>query len=315
MNSVKKYFTLIFLFLGLLFLPFLVEAEEKNDITLYLFHGDGCPHCAEEIAFLDSIEDKYKNLKIVKYEVWYHDDNADLDKKVRESLEVDNSYVPMTVIGDTVLIGFSSSNANKIERAIKYYSEEEYIDQVSRIIDGTFDKNERKEENGFEEKEKESDEEVTIDVPIFGTVNLKNVSLTTAAVLIGFIDGFNPCAMWVLLFLISILIGMKDRRRMWILGLSFLLTSALIYMLIMLSWVSVVIKITTIVWIRNIIAIIAIIGGLWNLRSYLKSNDSGCEVVDDKRRKSIFKRIRKFTSEKSFFLAFIGVIGLAISVN
>jgi len=157
---------------------------------------------------------------------------------------------------------------------------------------------------------------MTVDVPIFGKVNVKNVSLMSAAVVIGFVDGFNPCAMWVLLFLISVLIGMKDRKRMWALGLTFLVTSALVYMLIMLSFVNIAVKITMITWVRNIIAIIAIIGAIVNFRSYLKTKDeSGCEVVDDKKRKKMFSKIRKFTSEKSFLLALVGVIGLAISVN
>ena len=302
----KKLFLSVFLFLGIFCIPFSVLGKEK--VTLYLFHGDGCPHCAEEIAFLGTIKDKYEDLEIVKYEVWYHDENSELDKKVREAFDIDHVYVPMTVIGDTVIIGFSG-NGSKIERAIQYYLEGDYTDQVAKIIDGTFEKREKTEEDGFSLKEKESDEEVTIGVPFFGKVNLKNVSLTTAAVLIGFIDGFNPCAMWVLLFLISVLIGMKDRKRMWILGLAFLLTSALIYLLIMLSWISIVLKITTIIWIRNVIAVVAVLGGLWNFYSYLKSSDSGCEVVDDKRRKSILK------SEKSFLLALFGIIGLAISVN
>ena len=307
-----KKIIVFLLFFCLLWIP--VQAEEKEKITLYLFHGNGCPHCAEEIEFLKKIENKY-DIKIEKYEVWYNKENAELDKKIRESMDITNSYVPMTVIGDTVLIGYSSSTASKIERAIQHYSEEKYTDQVSKIIDGTFEKKEKTLENDFSQKEKELDEKVTIDVPFFGQVNLKNVSLTTASVLIGFIDGFNPCAMWVLLFLISVLIGMKDRKRMWILGLTFLFTSAFVYMLIMLSWITIVIKITAIVWIRNIIALVALMGGLWNLRSFLKTRDSGCEIVDDDKRKNIFKKIRKFTSEKNFILAVLGVMGLAISVN
>ena len=108
---------------------------------------------------------------------------------------------------------------------------------------------------------------------------------------------------------------MNNKKRMWILGITFLLTSALVYLGIMLSWIEIVVKITAIIWIRNIIAIVALIGGIINLRSFIKSNDSGCEVVDDKKRKKIFQKIRKFTSEKSFFLAIIGIVGLAISVN
>ena len=142
---------------------------------------------------------------------------------------------------------------------------------MSKIIDGSFVKIENKDDK-FTEEEKRTDESMSVDVPFFGSVNLKKFSLVSAAALIGFIDGFNPCAMWVLLFLISVLIGMKNRRRMWTLGLSFLITSALVYMLIMLSWISIAVKITTVVLIRNIIAVVALIGGFINLWSYFKNS-------------------------------------------
>ena len=77
----------LFLFLGILFFPIFVHADD-NDIRLYLFHGDGCPHCAEELKFLDTIQDNYPNLEIVKYEVWYNDENAELLKKVEDAFDI-----------------------------------------------------------------------------------------------------------------------------------------------------------------------------------------------------------------------------------
>ncbi len=300
------------LLLVILLLPLTVKAENK--VTLYLFHGDGCPHCASEMEFLDGIKSKYKNLEIVKYEVWYNEENSEFLTKVKSSFGVDNSYVPTTVIGNTLITGYSESAGSKIERAIQYYSENDYIDQVQNIKNDTFDPNSLKED--FEKEEEKTDEEMTIKVPLLGEVNLKRVSLISSAVVIGLVDGFNPCAMWILLFLISVLIGMKNKKRMWTLGLAFLITSALVYMLIMLSWISIAVKITTVIWVRNIIAVVALIGAIINIRSYINSRrNGGCEVVDDKKRKNIFSKIRKFTSEKSFILALIGVIGLAISVN
>ena len=287
------------LFIFLLIFPLMVFAKEDDKIKLYLFHGDGCPHCAEELKFLNSIKKDYHNLKIIKYEVWYNKENAETLEKIKRELDVKDSGVPVTIIGDSVIIGYGSGTGGKIRRAIEYYQKEEYNDVVFEILTGTYEKKDLKETSFLKEEEK-SDKEMTMKIPIFGKVNLKKVSLVTAAVVIGFIDGFNPCAMWVLLFLISILIGMKDRRRMWILGLAFLFTSAFIYMLIMLSWVQIAVKITTIIWVRNIIAIIAFVGGVVNLYQFSKTNDSGCQVVDDRKRKKIFKKIRKFTSEKSF---------------
>ena len=300
------------LLLVILLLPLTVKAENK--VTLYLFHGDGCPHCAEEIGYLNSIESKYENLEIVKYEVWYNDENALLLQDVYNAYGITRNGVPTTVIGNTIIQGYGSTTGYKIERAIKYYSENEYIDQVEKIKNGNFEKIEIIDD--FKEEEKKTDDDMTIKVPLIGKLNLKKVSLISSAVVIGLVDGFNPCAMWILLFLISVLIGMKNKKRMWALGLTFLTTSALVYMLIMLSWITVAVKITTVIWVRNIIAGIALIGAFVNIRSYINSRkNGGCEVVDDKKRKNIFNKIRKFTSEKSFILALIGVIGLAVSVN
>ena len=315
MKKVIKLLILAFFFL----LPFNVFGLEEEKVKLYLFYGDGCPHCADEKVFLDNIDDKYPNLEIVKYEVWYNDENSKLLDLVEEKLHINRSGVPTTVIGREVIIGFNYSTASRIERAINFYLENEYIDVIEQIKNGTYveeikeeDKEEEKTE--FEKEEEKTDEESTIKVPFIGEVNLKNVSLMTSAVIIGLIDGFNPCAMWVLLFLISVLIGMKDKKRMWALGVTFLFVSAFIYMLIMLSWISIAVKMTTVIWIRNLIAILALIGAFVNIKSFFKSHD-GCNVVDDKKRKKIFKKIRKFTSEKSFLLAILGVVGLAVSVN
>lgn len=314
----KKIISYLLLFFLLLLTPFFVEAKEGEKIRLYLFYGDGCPHCAAEEKFLTSIEADYQNLEIIKYETWYNSSNAALLNKIESSLNIKRKGVPTTVIGDTVISGYSDSIGSKIERAINYYQENDYVDVVSQIKNGTYVKTQDAaddEVDEFSKEEEKTDEKVTVSVPVFGSINLKKVSLMSAAVIIGLIDGFNPCAMWILLFLISVLIGMKDRKRMWTLGLTFLITSALVYMVIMLSWINIAVKITTIVWIRNLIAIVALIGGVVNLKSFFTSHDSGCEVVDAKKRKKIFKRIREFTSEKSFVLALIGVMGLAISVN
>lgn len=303
----------ISLFLFLFFVPFFVFAKEDDQITLHFFHGNGCPHCAGEEKFLESIKDRYEYLNIKSYEVWYDEDNASFLSDIEKALSIKKSGVPLTVIGDTVISGYSENTQNRIIRAIEFFHENEYVDVVEKIKDGTYEK--PSDESEFDKDEKETDEEMTFNIPLLGKVNLKRVSLLASSVIIGLIDGFNPCAMWILLFLISVLIGMKDRKRMWIIGLTFLFTSALVYMLIMLSWIQIAVKITTVIWIRNLIAIVALIGSFINLRSYFKSNDSGCEVVDSKKRKKIFKRIREFTSEKSLFLALIGVIGLAVSVN
>jgi hypothetical protein len=110
---------------------------------------------------------------------------------------------------------------------------------------------------------------------------------------------------------------MKDKKRMWILGFTFLFTSAFVYFLAMLGLKS-ILSILAVGIVQKIIALVALIGGLVNLNSFRKDinkKDNGCNVVDAKKRKKILTKIQKFTNEKSFILALIGVITLALSVN
>ncbi len=156
-----------------------------------------------------------------------------------------------------------------------------------------------------------------INLPFVGVVNLREYSLPILAMLLGFVDGFNPCAMWVLIFLVTMLFNMKDRKKMWILGLTFIITSGIVYLLFLVSWLNLAVFLTKIALIRTIISIFAIVFGMTNIYHYFKDLNSevGCDVTDANKRQKIMSRIRKITSEEKFILAILGTIGLAASVN
>ena len=292
-----------------------VEARQK-EVKIYFFNGDGCPHCREEKKFLNKLTKKYSNVKVVSYEVWNNKNNQKLLEKVKLKMNVRKAGVPFTVIGNSYMSGYDETADNYFERAVKYYLEsDKYTDTVSLIKNNTLGN--KKIIDYFKQEDKKSDSTLKINIPIIGKVNLKNISLLSATITIGFIDGFNPCAMWVLLFIIGMLLGMKDKKRKWIIGLTFILTSALIYMLIMFSWLGIIFKISASIIFRRLIAVIAIVGAIINLNSYRKEKkeENGCHVIDSKKRKKIITKIKKFTSEKSLLLALIGVVALAISVN
>lgn len=296
----------------LLLLPTLVSAKEVN---LYLFHGDGCPHCAKEREYLKEIEKEYDDVNIHLYEVWYDTDNQELMEKVKKELNSSTNYVPLTIIGDKYTVGFNDNTKLMIKNNIEKCLKEDCEDVVGNVLAG---KTANETTIKKEVKEQKKDKEDSIkDLPILGKVDVKKVSLPIIAAVIGLVDGFNPCAMWVLIFLISMLLGTKDRKKMWILGLTFLFTSAFIYLLFMVAWLNVAIKMNTVIWLRIAIAIIAIIAAFINLKSFYKSlkKDTGCEVVDSKKRKNIIEKIKKFTLEKSLILGLLGVMTLAISVN
>lgn len=296
----------------LLLLPTLVSAKEVN---LYLFHGDGCPHCAKEREYLKEIEKEYDDVNIHLYEVWYDTDNQELMAKVKKELNSSTNYVPLTIIGDKYTVGFNDNTKLMIKNNIEKCLKEDCEDVVGNVLAG---KTANETTIKKEVKEPKKDKEDSIkDLPILGKVDVKKVSLPIMAAVIGLVDGFNPCAMWVLVFLISMLLGTKDRKKMWILGLTFLFTSAFIYLLFMVAWLNIAIKMNTVIWLRITIAIIAIIAAFINLKSFYKSlkKDTGCEVVDSKKRKNIIEKIKKFTLEKSLILGLLGVMTLAVSVN
>ena len=289
----------------LLLLPISISAKEK--VNLYLFHSETCMHCQAEIEYLKELEKEYDNLKIHLYEVDSHKDNAEKMIKVKEKLNIDSPNVPFTVIGNYYYIGFSDGIGDGIKELVEKYSNEPETNMVKPIL----------EDKEIPNIEMLNGEIKTINV--FGKdINPAKLSLPVLSIVLGTIDGFNPCAMWVLIFLISMLFNMKDRKKMWLLGIAFLVTSAVVYMLFMFAWLGVTTQLLTKVsWFKILIALVALTGAFINLKSFYKSikTGSGCEVVDNKKRKNIMTKIKKITTEKSFILALIGVMILAASVN
>lgn len=314
----KRSLKILFLVICLFSFCNVVNAvSEKNLVNIYLFHSYTCKHCKEEIKLLDELEKEYDNIKVYKYEV-NENGNGELLKNISEIMGSKVTGTPYTIIGNKVFSGYDYENSKgRFKGAIEYYSKYGYEDKVGEYISSI-------PLPSYEVKDTDPDVDEYISnyisykvkLPLIGEVKLKNLTLPLVTVVIGLADGFNPCAMWVLLFLISMLIGMKDKKRMWILGSTFLLTSALIYLIFMMSWLNLANLLISVVWVRVIIAVVSLVGGFINLRGYIKHRKvSGCDVVDDKKRNRIITRIKKFTTEKNFWLAILGVIVLAISVN
>lgn len=308
------------LFLSLMFfgLGIVLANEEKNLVNIYLFYSDTCPHCASEEKVIEELEKKYDNIVVYRYEVG-NSENARLLEEVAKIKDTTVTGVPFTVIGDKVYKGFSESDSKeRFMATIEYYSEYGYNDLVGEYIGGIELPSYQVDEENQEDLSKYIDDytNVKIDVPLIGSVDTKNLTLPVIAILIGLVDGFNPCAMWVLLFLISMLIGLKNKRRMLILGITFLTSSALIYLIFMLAWLNLASLLLSVNYVRLIIGFIALGGALINIVSYFKHhNDNGCSVVSEKKRGKIFAWIKKFTSDKNLVLAIFGIIVLSFSVN
>jgi thiol-disulfide isomerase/thioredoxin len=323
-NNYLKNFLITIASLFMLLNPFVnVFAQEQNlqaedTVNIYFFWGQGCPHCEKEKVFLKELEEKYPEVKVNDYEVWTNRGNLELMKEFGKRLDVDVRGVPFTVVGEHYVIGWLSAEytGKEIEEAVDCSLNKGCPDLGEEII------GEKKEVKG-EKEEKEEEEKNkgavgipdTMTLPIVGEIETKNFSLPLLTIVLGVLDGFNPCAMWTLVFLISLLLGLKDRKRMWILGIVFIVTSAFVYFLFMAAWLNFILFIGMVTWIRIAIGLVALIGGGYNLREYIVNKDGKCKVTNTEKRQKVFQKLKDITHRKSFWLAVGGIILLAFAVN
>ena len=312
-----------------LFFIFIQPSIARDKINLYFFYGDGCSHCAKEEKFLNKLEEERGDIKIFRYEVWYNRDNAQLLSSVGKELGLDTSGVPLLVIGNKSVAGYYSdkTTGEKIKEIIDYYTVNECSDVVVPILEKTGKSSVCP--HGCDQGDQECIHNCgcqadnlsgqappeTINVPVFGEIEIKDISLPIFTVLIGALDGFNPCAMWVLLFLISLLLGMKNRKKMWIFGSVFIFTSSLVYFLFLSAWLNLFLFLGFIFWVRLIIGVFAMGSGYYHLKEYFKNRKGTCPVTDDEKRRAWFERLKDVISKENFWLALGGIVILAAAVN
>jgi len=306
----KINFFIIFLFSACFLFFYPVQAENK--INVYFFWGEGCPHCAKEKELLDYYTSKYPYVQIFDFELYHNYSNGQILSEVASILNIRVDGIPFTVIGDKYFSGYSEAvSPDQILERIEYCYKNNCSDSLSQffqiglnnpVVDVS--------------KLKESEEnKKIIKIPGLGEINAVNVSLPLVATVMGILDGFNPCALWTLLFLISLLLGMKNKKRMWILGSAFIVASASIYFLFMAAWLNFILFIGFVIWVRFLIGGIAFLGGSYNLKEFFFNPNSGCKVANDEKRQKVFARLKQIIQRKSFLISFLGIILLAFAIN
>ncbi|MCG2770713.1 MAG: hypothetical protein L6277_01315 [Desulfobacterales bacterium] len=278
-------------------------------VTVYLFWTTGCPHCVHEKEFLAALKRRDQAVEVVVLEVSGSRENLELFRRVGKLLQADISGVPFTVIGNQYFIGWQdeSTTGRAMETAIQDARSRGAVDLVAGLLaapgptlPGGADKPAIPE---------------TLTLPVFGQVNLKYLSLGAITVIIGALDGFNPCAMWVLIFLINLLLGMEDRRKMWVLGSAFIIASGAVYFLLMTAWLNILVFLGFIFWIRIIIGLVALFAGGYNLKQYWTDVSGACTLSQGARRQRTMDRLKAVISTQKFWLALGGIVLLSFLVN
>lgn len=258
--------------------------------TIVLFHGEGCPHCAAERAFLAELVSRHPDVVVEEHEVWYDEDGRQLLQRTADELGFEPVGVPVTVIGKQVWIGFDEAVAAEIEQAATAAAATPLAieDQPPAVLD----------------------------VPILGEVSLAGTSLLAATVAIGFVDGVNPCSLWVLSLLLAMVAGRGSRRRVLLVGGTFLAVTAAMYGLYLLGMYSAASYLGGMGWLRLVVAVVAGAFGLLQVKDGLGVARGPSLSISPARRPGLYARMRPLASPDGALAATVGgTVVLAIAVS
>lgn len=294
----------------LLFLLLLAHHVTAYNVTMYFFYSTTCPHCHAESIFLAKLEPKYPSLQIKKFGVDISDENLELMMRFAKAYKIsgaDSTGVPQTYIGDGVIVGYIDDDTTgaMIEEKVKSCIEHGCNDPYANVLLS----------EGNQTTNATVIETYIINYPIIGRIDMRTVSLPTLSVLLGLLDGFNPCAMWVLIYLITMLAGTKDRRRMILIVGTFVFASGLWYFLILSGWLKLWEILSWTDLTRVIVGIVAVGAGLVNLKDYITLPKAVCKVTDAASQSKIMKRIDEITKPSAVPATLFGIVILAFTVN
>lgn len=254
-------------------------------IELQVFVREGCPHCAEAEAFLARLAPQRPALRIRYREV-------DRDPAARDELVARTRAaglwppgVPSFVVGDRLLSGFDPEHTPAA------------LDEL--IGAGAA----------------QAPPAGELRHPWFGTLSAARLGLPAFTLALGLIDGFNPCAMWVLLFLLALLLRLQDRRRMALVAGTFVLASGAVYYAFMAAWLNVFLAVGMSDALRLVLALLALTIGAFNTKDFIAFGRGPSLSIPAAARPGLYARMRAILHAESLPAALAAVALLAVLVN
>lgn len=283
------YFSLVFL----LFTPPLQASGSETQPTsqqpiihtheLEVFVREGCPHCAKAKAFLSVLNSERPHLRIVYFSVDRDPEALDRLSRYSQAAGIWPPGVPTFRFNGQLIVGFDdSAHTGSV---------------LTALVDGA---------------EATSGQ---IESSLFGMLDVARLGLPLFTLAIGLLDGFNPCAMWVLLFLLSLLIHLQDRKKMAMIAGTFVLTSGVVYYVFMAAWLNIFLLIgftTALRWLLGGVALA--IGGL-NVKDFFAWKQGISLSIPDSAKPGLYARMRAVLVVDRLLPAMIAVATLAVLVN
>lgn len=251
---------------------------------LQVFVRQGCPHCGDAKTFLDELARSRPELRIIFREVHRDDGARDALVAISRAVGAWPPGVPTFVYGMHVLVGFDDAAHTGAE--------------LQRLIDNA-----------------PPPARDRVDSALFGTLSASELGLPLFTLALGLLDGFNPCAMWVLLFLLSLLVRLNDRRRMGMVAGTFVVTSGVVYYAFMAAWLNVFLFVGMSEALRIGLAALAILIGSINTKDFFAFRHGVSLSIPESAKPGIYARARGILSTESLPASLAAVAGLAVMVN
>jgi len=271
--------------------------------TVEVFHHPNCHACKDEIQYIEeTLKQKFPGVKFN-----YHDVTSSEKKELmrdyyrRYGINTSDMVTPSTFIGKNYLIGYQTDEKSGEQIRVmikKNLLEEKLTEQEKKIISGI---------------KKQGTEYVDT---WFGRVNVLEKSLPVLALTLGLADGFNPCAMWMLVYLISLIAGLKQKDKIWLIVGSFVIASGVLYFLFMTALLNVFLYIGYLRILEILFGCMALYIGVTDLKIYLiDKGQVACKVGGVEPKSRIKNKIRSLVEGKLSIITILGVITLAFVVN
>jgi len=264
------------------FAPKIARAETREPPVLEVFTRPGCSHCARAKEYVNDLRARRPDVRVIVSDIV-----ADPASRARLRELADRHgtlmAVPTFLVGDHLVVGFDSAATTgpTIER---------WLDEQPDALDA-------------------------VELPVVGTVRVRELGLPLFAVVLGLVDGFNPCAMWVLLFLLSLLVNLQSRRRMAAIGGTFVLVSGVAYYLFMTAWLGMFLLVGVSRWLEAALGLIAIAIGAVHVKDFIAPHRGLSLSIPDRAKPKIYARVRRIVYAENLTAALAMTLALAVMVN
>jgi len=274
-----------------------ISPEGEKIVRFHFFWSKTCPHCQKAKPFINKLAQTYEWLELNSYEITESRENAALYRTLAEELGENKFAVPAFMFCEQIVIGYLD------EQTTGEHLRDKLLNCRASLVK---DKNEASVQG--EEKEK-------FVLPFLGEFDPQGMSLPVFTIIIAGLDAFNPCAFFVLLLMLSLLVNAKDRKRMLLIGGIFVFFSGFIYFIFMAAWLNLFLYMGEIRIITIIAAVVAIGISSINIKDYFLFKKGVSLSIPDSAKPGLYERIRKLMNASSLPTMILGTIMLAIVAN